>query len=104
MTDFTKDLFAKGEVAESILILLEGHWPEMADRAEVRWVESLAWQENPEELSKEAREMENNQENAAGLGYDIYKKYKQQKADEIIENWSWWHPELEGGSRIIRHR
>jgi hypothetical protein len=100
MTHFTKDLLAKDEDPESIVLMLEAEWPQMAGRVEVKWVEFCAWQGQSEELIVEAEEMEN----TAELGYDHCKKYKQQEADEIIENWSWWHPELEGGSRVVRHR
>jgi len=77
MTHFTKDLLAKDEDPESIVLMLEADWPQMAGRVEVKWVEFCAWQGQSEELIVEAEEMENT---------------------------SWWHPELEGGSRVVRHR
>lgn len=90
MTDFTKDLLAKDEGPESVVLMLE--------------TEFWGWQGQSEELRAETGEMESNPGNTAELDYHLYKKYKQQEADEIIENWSWWHPELEGGSRVVRHR
>jgi len=77
MTHFTKDLLAKDEDPESIVLMLEADWPQMAGRVEVKWVEFCAWQGQSEELIVEAEEMENT---------------------------SWWHSELKGGSRVVRHR
>lgn len=100
MTDFTKDLLAKDESPESIVLMLETEWPQMVDRVGLfRWVEFLGMARSIREV-----EMESNQENTAELGYDLYKKYKQRKADEIIQDRSWWHPGLKGGSRVVRHR
>ncbi len=100
MTHFTKDLLAKDENPESIVLMLKAKWPQMTDLVEVKWVEFCACKGQSEELIVEAEEMEN----TAKLSYDHCKKYKQQEADEIIENWSWWHSELKGGSRVVHHR
>jgi len=89
MTDFTKDLLAKDEGPESIVLMLEAEF----------W----GWQGQSEGLRAETEEMESNPGNTAELDYHLYKKF---------ENWSWWHPELErgghlemqGDSRVVRHR
>ncbi|KAL9099829.1 MAG: hypothetical protein Q9163_004723 [Psora crenata] len=58
MTHFIKDLLANDEDPESILLLLEAEWPQMAGCVDVKWVKFCAWQGQLEELIAEAKEME----------------------------------------------
>lgn len=45
MDDFTLDLVSKGENLESIRILLETEWPELAGSVDLRWLrhKALEW-------------------------------------------------------------
>ncbi len=72
----------------------------MTDHVEIKWVKFDAWQSQSKKLIVEVEEMKN----TAKLSYDHCKKYKQQEANEIIENWSWWHSELKRSSRVVRHK
>ena len=42
MTDFAQGLIYNGEEPKSIHILLETHWPELAGRVKLGWLEYLA--------------------------------------------------------------
>ena len=100
MTHFIKDLLVKNENFESIVLMLKAKWSQMTNHIEIKWVKFRAWQSQSKKLIVEVEEMKS----TAKLSYDHCKKYKQQEANKIIENWSWWHSELKRDSRVVHHR
>ena len=72
MTDFAHGLICDGEESKSILILLEKHWPELAGRIEIGWLECLARQGTSKELIENFMQMKGHQENAANPGRSEY--------------------------------
>lgn len=73
MTDFAQGLIDNGEESQSIRILLETHWPELAGRAELGWLEYLARQGTSKELIENFTHMEGHQEDAVDPGRSEYK-------------------------------
>ena len=72
MTDFARGLICNGEESKSILILLETHWPELAGRVEIGWLECLARQGTSKELIENFTQTQGHPENAADPGRSEY--------------------------------
>ncbi len=73
MTDFAQGLIYNGEESKSIHILLETHWPELAGRDELGWLEYLARQGKSKELIENFTQTKGHQENAADPERSEYK-------------------------------
>ena len=68
MTEFVQGLVYKGEEPTSIHVLLETHWPKLAGRVELNWLEYLGREGKSKELAKNLTWMRGHQQNAADPG------------------------------------
>ncbi len=83
MTDFARGLIYNGEESKSIRILLETHWPELAGRVELGWLEYLTRQGKPKELIEDFTQMRGYHKNAADLGRSEYEAMTRGGDDQI---------------------